>query len=357
VNDDFGVLQPLPRAWSTAAIHKVVLALPDGGVYRAVFGMGKTQKVRYEEVKRYLAADRLVQATRHLCDRYRPEVVLAEYIFTTPCFDVVPAGVLKIVDTHDMFSRKQEQVVAYGVEEALPCTRREERRFLLKSDLVVAIQPQEARMFTALVPNRDVITVGIDYDVVDAPDDRAVVPGRVMVVGSDNPLNQHGLRRFLDRVWPAVRAAQPQATLRVVGKLANHVKTDDPSVACAGWVADLDEEYRRAQVVINPTLAGTGLKVKSVEAICRGKALVGTPNSVEGIESPGEPPYIVAPDEAAFASAVVDLLQSHQSRTRLERRAVDFAKTTFATESIYAPLGERLRAAMDRRRGGGERHA
>ena len=111
-------------------------------------------------------------------------------------------------------------------------------------------------------------------------------------MGSDNPLNQHGLMNFHQHAWPIVRAGHPDAVLRVVGKLAEHLHTDDPRVQRAGWVADFDQEYRKAAVVINPTQAGTGLKgIKTVEAICRGKAFVGTPNSIDGLETNGKSPY------------------------------------------------------------------
>jgi glycosyltransferase involved in cell wall biosynthesis len=107
-------------------------------------------------------------------------------------------------------------------------------------------------------------------------------------------------------------------------------------------VADLDDEYRKAAVVINPVQAGTGLKIKSVEALCRGKAFVGTPNSVDGIESDGPTPYRVCADWPAFANAVNSLLSSDDERRRLERAAVSFSREHFSTERIYAALAERL---------------
>jgi glycosyltransferase involved in cell wall biosynthesis len=354
VSDDYGVAFPALRPSTTAVVSgRLAAALPDSAAYRAIFGMSKAKKLRYEGVKRYLGSRRLAQVARHLCDTYTPAAVLAEYIFTAPCLDVVPPGAMKIIDTHDMFSRKQEQVLSHGIDDPLPCRAREERHYLLKADVIIAIQPHEARLFRQLVPEREVITTGIDFDVVDEPDDSAIVPGRILLVGSDNVLNQHGLTWFLERVWPAVRAAYPAAMLRVVGKLANHVHGNDPRIEAAGWVADLDDEYRLAHVVINSTLAGTGLKIKSVEALCRGKALVGTRNSVEGIESGGEPPYVVAEDPDRFAAAIVELLSSHERRRALERRAVAFAKATCTTDHVYAPLRACLGRAFRRDPGDG----
>lgn len=344
IGDDFGQLPPLASSCSCSDLkEKLALALPDSFFYRTCFGMSREKKIRSNDVKRYLASERLKQVTRHLAELYHPAAVLAEYIFAAPCLDVVPDGIVKIIDTHDMFSRKKEQVLAFGIDDPLPCTPAEERRYLLKSDLVIAIQSNEARMFGGLVMEREVITVGIDFDVVPEVENDSVVSGTVLVVGSDNPLNIHGLREFYLNAWPAVRAGHPDAVLRVVGKLAKHLESDDERVQLAGWVPDLDEEYRKAAVVINPTLAGTGLKIKSVEALCRAKAFIGTPNSVEGIEYSGEAPYLVCEDWHKFAGAIVALLHSEEDRVALQQRAWAFARENFSTEKIYAPLGHKLR--------------
>lgn len=336
---------PPERGLASRLADRLALTLPDSLLYTALFGLDKKEKLHSDSVKRYLGSDRLVQVTRHLCELHRPVAVIAEYIFTAPCLDVVPHGALKIIDTHDMFSRKREQVLAHGIEDPLPCTPGEERRCLLKADVVIAIQSHEAEMFRKLVARRAVITVGIDFEVVEDADDSSVVPGTVLVVGSDNPLNRHGLKLFYEDAWRIVRAGHPDAVLRVVGKLGNDLRIDDPRVQRVGWVPDLNDEYRKAAVVINPTVAGTGLKIKSVEALCRGKALVGTPNSVEGIEAHGESPYMIGCDWNAFARAVLLLLDSDCERRALQRRAIEFARDTFSTERVYASLGATLQGA------------
>ncbi len=75
----------------------------------------------------------------------------------------------------------------------------------------------------------------------------------------------------------------PNAELRVVGTLGLRVETDDPSVKIMGLVDDLDAAYAGARVVINPAVAGTGLKIKTVEALCHHCPLVTWPSGVEGI--------------------------------------------------------------------------
>lgn len=301
-----------------------------------------TDEQKSESAKKALCPEKLVKATRFLCLRDNPFAVIAEYVFATPCFDMMPEGITKIVDTHDMFSRKGKQVISYGIDDLLSCTPKEERGYLLKSDIVIAIQPQEAEMFRELVPEREVITVGIDYHTVDRIESDAQIPGTVLVVGSDNALNVHGLKEFYNNSWPLIRSKSQNAVLRIIGKIGNHLQTDDVRVQICGWVENLEEEYKKASVVINPTLAGTGLKIKSVEALCNAKPLVATSNGVEGIYFTDQPPFIVCNDWGEFANAVLMLLNSDEKRKVLQVQALEFAKNKFSSEKVYAPLAEIL---------------
>jgi glycosyltransferase involved in cell wall biosynthesis len=346
LGDDYGItFKPIPhqkKEGLTLLKEKLEGQVVATSFFQRFFGEARQKKMRSDDVKKSLAPERLIQITGHLCEKYQPCAVVAEYIFTAPCLEVVPPGILKIIDTHDMFCRRKEQVISYGIEDPLPCTPREERSYLLKSDLIIAIQSNEARLFRKLVPERRVITVGIDYDIVPEIDDGKVVPGRILVVGSDNPLNVHGLNEFYRHAWPAIRNRNPEAVLRVVGKIGNHLSTRDDRVRIAGWVEDLDEEYREAAVVINPTVAGTGLKIKSVEALCKAKPLLATPNSVEGLDYTGDAPFVVCRDWKEFSESILALLASEEKRRELQERALRFARENFSAETIYAPLGESL---------------
>ena len=297
-----------------------------------------------EETKRNLCPPELVEVARQLCADCQPSVVIAEYIFLSDCLDVAPAGSLRIIDTHDVFSQKTSGVLAHGLEDPSACTPEEERAHLLKSDLVIAIQPREAALLADLVPERPVITVWHEYQISQPLDPSAVVRGRLLVVESDNPLNRHGLQAFLANAWPGIVERCPWATLRVVGKLAKSIEASVQGVEGVGWVEDLTTEYAGAEVVLNPTIAGTGLKIKSVEALSYGKALVAWPNGVDGL-APAEPPaYCVAANWPDFADKVVWLLTNPEERAQLESAALSYASASFSREAVYAPLKTALDA-------------
>jgi glycosyltransferase involved in cell wall biosynthesis len=266
--------------------------------------------------------------------------VVAEYVFTTPCLREVPSGVLKLVDTHDMFSRRDP-------EEPLYCSPEEERAYLLNADVVIAIQAAEAELFRELVPERKVVTVGVDYEVVTHRQADDEVSGNiVLVVGSNYPANIAGLKSFCEHAWPLVCKENPQAELWVAGKVGEAVSDKVPHARVLGWVDNLQALYRQSAVVINPTMTGTGLKIKSVEALCNGKPLIATPNAVEGLLFEGEAPFLVCDNWPEFAGSIVSLLDSDVRRQAFQESALRYTQEQFASGRVYAELADVLRCQV-----------
>ena len=278
---------------------------------------------------------------RRVAGRVRPDVVICEYVYMTGVFAHCPPGVLKIVDTIDVMSSRAEKIGALGVQDPMGCSREEEAALLRPADVVIAIQSEEARLLRNLSPSSNVITVGMDCPTAAAiPVDRPGAAPSVLVVGSDNASNLKGLSGFLEKAWPLIRASHPDATLRLVGNIARAVAgTPPPGVDCAGFVGDLAREYASATLVINPVFAGTGLKIKTVEALCHGAALVTFPTGVEGIDlGTGPAPWRCAETWDRFAENCSTLLGDASARTAQRHLALDFARASFSPESVYAPL-------------------
>ncbi|MGI9165005.1 MAG: glycosyltransferase [Pyrinomonadaceae bacterium] len=288
--------------------------------------------------KAELCPDSLVDLVAKLARRYRPQALIAEYIFMTPCFANLPADTLRILDTEDLFSRKRDQVLAFGIADPYACTEDEERQHLLRADLIVAIQGREAEMLKNLVPERKVILTPIDFATADNVPVNNEDSNIVLVIGADNELNIHGLRAFLKECWPEIKTAHPAARLHVVGKVGAKCRIDDQSIQYTPRVDDLTEVYREARVAINPTIAGTGLKIKSAEALAHGKPLVAWPNGVEGLDYSGEPPFIECRSWHEFGSAVVRLLRSDSDAKTLANRALSYARAQFNAPKVYASL-------------------
>jgi glycosyltransferase involved in cell wall biosynthesis len=278
------------------------------------------------------------EAVRDAVDRFSPVAVIAEYIWMAPCLDAVSNGALRLVDTHDVMHAAGDAGHALDRPWAT-CTADEERRLLDRADVIIAIQPHEQRRFRELLPGKAVICVAHHVPVRPAP-----VRSRQPVVGfisAGHPRDVDALTSFLEMAWPVVRQRCPMAELRIFGKLARQVAVTE-HVIRRGYRRSLRRVYGEASVVINPVRFGTGLKIKSVEALAHGKALVTTSSGAQGLETGAGRAFLVEDDLVRFGELVSDLLSDHAARLRLESAALTFAQTEFSRERVYADLVELL---------------
>jgi hypothetical protein len=295
-------------------------------------------------VDRTYCHDALVATLEHLQSSVRPCAVIAGYIWMTRGLPLLDSGLLTLIDTIDVFSTYREKVGAFGVS-GWDVPSDEESRRLSRAMAIVAIQPEEARILRTLAPNREVLTAGVDFEVIDS--DWPADP-MAFCVGSDNPRNMLGLRDFLKFAWPEIRSAVPNARLTVAGSVGAAVPDYVKGVDVLGHVDDLDPLYLKARVVVNPAVAGTGLKVKTVEALSRLRPIVTWPNGLEGLP-PGMAELVPpAQDWFDFAECVTRWL-------RAETPAFDAAtsasfRQVLSADLVYGALKARLARFFDANR-------
>jgi hypothetical protein len=101
-------------------------------------------------------------------------------------------------------------------------------------------------------------------------------------IGSGNPFNVESLRVFQDAVM-ANPALMQQFSFLLGGTVCKVFSPMNEIFDVVGLVDDLDEFYRLIDIAINPMVGGTGLKIKSLEALSYGKALLATEDAMVGI--------------------------------------------------------------------------
>ena len=91
-------------------------------------------------------------------------------------------------------------------------------------------------------------------------------------------------------------------------------------------------------MAVTPLRVGGGIKVKMLEALSRGKAIVSTSVGVQGLGEDAHRSIEVADDAGSFAAACARLLLDHEERKPLERRALAFAATLPTWDDAAASL-------------------
>jgi hypothetical protein len=321
-----------------------VLAELDGCTtdnYATRLGEGPRQSPRALDllrIDRTYCHDTVIETALHIVNRLERVALLVQYIWMTRLLPLVDGRIPKILDTIDMYSTKADKVLSFGAQD-WALSDAEEARRVARAHLVLAIQDRECALMQELVPSTDVITVGVDFDVpggATPPD-----PGSVLIVASGNELNRIGIRDFLRFAWPSVLERVPHATLTVAGQVGRYVPEDAPRVENLGTVDDVTPLYARARVVVNPAAAGTGLKIKTVEALTHNRPIVTWPNGFDGIPDTLRQRLPIPGDWSEFADQVVAYLTAEQPGLDASTQAAvgSFVSPTTA----YAALDERLR--------------
>lgn len=262
-------------------------------------------------------------AIAQLQERFRFEVALAEYVFFSRVLTLFDAQTRKIIDTHDVFGNRQKLFQQHGQAPVwFYTTRRQERRGLRRADIILAIQEEERHYFAALLPEKQVVTVGHFAQLSPLPF-RAEEPPTLLFFASSNPVNLHGLQAFLQGSWPIIRKQAPNVCLLIAGSICQALP-DDEAYQKIGTVETAQDAYMQADVVINPMLFGTGVKIKNIEAMGYAKALVTTPAGAKGLEDGQQTAFFAAnmPDE--FAQRVIELLSNHALRHKMSGDAYQY---------------------------------
>jgi succinoglycan biosynthesis protein ExoO len=280
--------------------------------------------------------------------RGRADALILDYAFLTPCIKFSRAAQTPaLVIMHDLFSAviPDLQRVADG-QDVPEISEAEEMDLLAAADLVIAIQDEEAAVVRDRLPQQRVVVAPMAVE----PADRASPgdPDTILFVASNTLPNADGLRWFIDNVWGRIRAVRPSARFLVAGSVAWSYAPAVEGVEYLGVVADLRELYEHAGVIVSPLRVGSGLKIKLVEGLGWGKAMVVTPTSVRGVEPLVEEAVLIAESADAFATSVLSLLQDETRRRSYADAALRVATTQFGREACYGEIAAFIRERTPR---------
>ncbi|MBN9889832.1 glycosyltransferase family 4 protein [Salipiger abyssi] len=244
---------------------------------------------------------------------------------------------LTVIDTNDLNSIRAS--IFNYVKRPIPINIQyiPEMEVLNLTDLVVAIQEDEYVMSAAALPAHKVVYVPhsaraqVSHKPIEEADDSA--PLKVLFPASHQHPNIDGLNWFLNNVWPYLPSEK--FTLEICGSICDSPEIKKSTsqgrwenIAFLGRVDDLDAKYKEADIVINPCPYGSGMKIKSVEAMSFGCPLVTTSPGGEGLRAGENKAFLVADTAADFVLAMITLLDKG-NRSTLSDRGLKFISDYF----------------------------
>ncbi len=271
------------------------------------------------ELARYIGIIRAVSPTsRILFDNHNAEAELQRRNFLT---DVRrpgrwPAAAYSFVQTHRL--------------------RRFESWAMRQADWVVAVSDEDARQLRPLAPEKQVTVIpnSIDTEAYSLPTNPQQVPANqsfdlVFTGKMDYRPNVDAVLWFVKAIWPQIRAARPQTTLAIVGQKPHErlqSLNQQPGITLTGWVDKVQPYLAGAGLCLMPFRVGSGTRLKLIEAMAAGKAIVSTTVGAEGFPVQSGREVVLADSPGEFAQAVLALLADEEERARLGAAACQFAR-------------------------------
>ncbi|MCP6757342.1 MAG: glycosyltransferase family 4 protein [Fischerella sp. CENA71] len=268
--------------------------------------------------------------------KFKFDVVIVEYIFFSKALKYFGQDVLKIIDTHDIFSNRKKIYTINGQEyHWYSTTTKEETKGLQRADLIIAIQKEEEEYFKKLVGNK-VITVGHTVSL-HKPKQVKQPRRKILYIASRNEINIHSISYFLREVFPKLRTKLPDIQFVIAGNICEVIEDTDGCIKL-GYIENVNEIYDTADVVINPILFGTGLKIKSIEALGQSKVLITTPEGAKGLDQGANKAFIVANNVDEFVQSVIEVLTNPTLFMNFSDNAYKFAQDY--NQKVLEPLAK-----------------
>ncbi len=218
-----------------------------------------------------------------------------------------------------------------------------ERRLLESGATCLVASEADARYLRGIVPGAKLAVVpnGVDTAHFMPTKGKEGSFDLVFVGNMAYPPNRDGVLFFYRQVFPAIVRDCPEARLVVVGKNPPAdilALREDSAVAVTDFVADVRPYLAGAAVVVCPVRFGAGTRIKILEAMAMGRAVVSTTIGCEGLEVASGKDILIVDDPDEMAAMIVDLLQDRERANRLGSNAVDTVKRKYDFEVIGKQL-------------------
>jgi len=263
---------------------------------------------------------------------------------------MIPRSTPRLLVDHDPFNSDADTTRLLAPLEAR-AWRGLGRSVVRQVDTLVVFTEHDRATITELEPAAPVVCIPLGYDVPERPLDPVGSNDReIIYIGSfvHHP-NVDAALRLMTEIFPQVRALVPDATLRVVGSYASPLvdAARGPGVEVLHDVPDVLPHLESAAVFAAPLRKGGGMRVKVLEALAHGKALVASPLAIQGLDvKPGEHALIAETDDE-FVASLVDLLLHRERRVAVAKSArawaeahLDLESRAQAYEAVYESLIE-----------------
>lgn len=236
----------------------------------------------------------VIETIQALAEKWSYDTCFVNYTFFSAVFDACKPYSEKILFTHDSFTFRNKRMLEQGYKESgwMSLTEEGERLACSRADKIICLQEEEGKYFAGISSPDKIYTIAPLPPVrtlADRPDVR--LPLTVGYIGSHNYVNEYNLVELLEHI-AADEFLRQNLQFAIAGGVSEHLGEfaspkllQQVQLRLLGRVDSLEAFYASCAIICNPERGGTGIKIKSLEALSYGAALLCTRAGAVGLGS------------------------------------------------------------------------
>jgi len=249
-----------------------------------------------------------------------------------------------IVFTHDIYHLRWASLTQTPLDHPSVSTiKKNEYRELAKYPLILTVADYEFDILSKNFPLDRLLNIGAPQIVKICHKDKPNY--RFGFIGANASPNVDGLIYFIQKWWPTLK----HSSLGIAGSICNNQQVFKEVKAAGGtlegFVYYLDDFYANCRWIIAPLRQGSGIKIKVLEAMARGKVVIGSSKAFEGIPITHGINALVLENlksPATLAKTILSIEKNPRKFRQMERKALTLISEHFSFEARLEPLAERI---------------
>ena len=211
-------------------------------------------------------------------------------------------------------------------------------------DIHFTVSDNDRLLLEALVEGLhiEVVPNGVDTDYFFFDQDHVIEKELIIVSGMNWYPNRDAVLYMCSEIWPALSREFPHISLTVVGSDPPKALVDlsriDKRISVTGFVEDVRPYLQKAEVYLCPMRDGGGTRLKILDAMSMGKAIVSTSKGCEGIEVSGEQDVLIGDTPGEFIKQIGRLLGNSGLRKEIGKSARILVEEKYSWQKIGKTL-------------------
>ncbi len=215
--------------------------------------------------------------------------------------------------------------------------------FINQYDVLIPITHRDGAKFDDLgnkMPTH-VVPAGIDTGKLIPRQSKIVFPTLCHIGTLDWMPNQEGLIWFLENVWKELSEMHPDLIFNIAGRNAPEWMNKYFRSKNINFLGEIDDAYDfidKNAIMIVPLFSGSGMRVKIIEGMALGKAIITTAVGAEGINAKNGVNIIIEETPEGFVKQINNLLKNKEKIYEIGKNAGKFVNENYDITNITAKL-------------------